>query len=395
MNNAIRRLVLEAQNLHLAHVSIEGTTQRDGHGFLSRQGNVLTLTIFASNGTIVGLKENLRVKAETQSGEILIIEGRPHAITRGHYPRVEMHFDKLLGTNSGNDPASLQDKTIERITTRLSISDLIGANAKTIITEDRPEIEDYLSHEKTDCLVIEPDHFYVRQENGLEITCNLKPEEHRNVWLPITSAIAYIHGVPCWPYFTKLQGKNDATFELRNVLDLPRTKLRPIGNSTAMCHPTSLVQIAKSIAEMFSVHPASKKIHQILHNFVIGTAGDGVAGTLVAAAALEGLCRLLEGKIDGQRAPAKDIIKMAAGSLGLDLPPFSPALESWDRVRNTLAHGIFHRAYDVYPNPKKSRRLPGEDIIHDLSRIAGLFHAIILKAAKYRDFGRLQPEKVD
>ena len=77
MNNAIRSLVVQAQSLNLPHVRIEGTTPAVGHGFLSRQENDLTLTMFVSDGTIVECGENLRVKAETSSGEVLIIEGRP------------------------------------------------------------------------------------------------------------------------------------------------------------------------------------------------------------------------------------------------------------------------------------------------------------------------------
>jgi hypothetical protein len=91
----------------------------------------------------------------------------------------------------------------------LCVSDLIAANAKTIVTKNQPEIQCCSSHRATDCLSIDSDRFYVRQENGLEINYCLKPGEDRRIWLPITSAIAYIHGVPCWPYFTEFHGSTE------------------------------------------------------------------------------------------------------------------------------------------------------------------------------------------
>jgi hypothetical protein len=106
-----------------------------------------------------------------------------------------VHFDKVSGSNSGKDPSSLQNKTIEKITTTLWVSDLITANAETIVTKDQPEIQCCSTHRATDCLCIDSDRFYVRQENGLEVNYCLKPGEDRRIWLPIT----YLHGVPCWP----------------------------------------------------------------------------------------------------------------------------------------------------------------------------------------------------
>jgi hypothetical protein len=101
-------------------------------------------------------------------------------------------------------------------------------------------------------------------------------------------------------------------------------------------------------------------------------------------AALEGLCRLLEGKIDGQGGPsAKQIIEAATANLHLGQDIVAPGLNSWDRVRNTLAHGHFQHAHRSLVHPQKPARAANETILHDLSRISGLFHAITLKVAGY------------
>jgi hypothetical protein len=187
-----------------------------------------------------------------------------------------------------------------------------------------------------------------------------------------------------WLYYVEVQTKGDATFTLRNSFNLPTTVLRPITSRLANSNPDAVINVVKSTSELIATHRFKDEIHDILHNFVIGTAGDAVPGTLVAVAALEGLCRLLEGKIDGPRRPsAKEIIEATTARLRLGQDTVTLGLNSWERVRDTLAHGIFQRAHQSLVHPRKPARPANESIVYYLSRISGLFHAIILKEAKY------------
>jgi hypothetical protein len=199
----------------------------------------------------------------------------------------------------------------------------------------------------------------------------------------ITTAVAYIHGAASWPYYVEIQAKGDATFSLRNSFHLPKTFLRPISNRLAKLNPEAVVNVVRSASELIATHRFSGEVHDILHNFIVGTGHDAVAGTLLAAAALEGLCRLLEGKIDSLKPSAKKIIEAATARLHLGSDVVLLGLNSWDRVRNTLSHGHFHRAHLCVVHPQRPARAANENILHDLSRISGLFHAIILKEAKY------------
>jgi hypothetical protein len=222
------------------------------------------------------------------------------------------------------------------------------------------------------------------KNDGVQITYIPDHGASPDAWVPITTAVAYVHGALSWPYYVEVQTKRDATFTLRNSFNLPRTFFRPITSDLADSNPDAVVNVVKTVSELIATHRFKDEIHDILHNFIIGTAGDAVPGTLVAVAALEGLCRLLEGKIDGPRSPsAKQIIEATAARLRLGQDTVALGLNSWERVRDTLAHGIFQRAHQSLVHPRKPARPANENIVHDLSRISGLFHAIVLKEATY------------
>jgi hypothetical protein len=87
----------------------------------------------------------------------------------------------------------------------------------------------------------------------------------------------------------------------------------------------------------------------------------------------------------GNKATSVDLTATAA-RLRLAQDTVALGLNSWERVRDTLAHGIFQRAHQSLVHPRKPARPANENIVHDLSRISGLFHAIILKEANTGPF---------
>jgi hypothetical protein len=383
MDDKIRNLITCGTKIELARLEIGGETKRQGHGEITLEDQKITLTIIGNSGPSTNFGELLKIKAEMTDGKILVATGFPHKFTSRRYPRIVMHIREVVGRRSGKDPDEQTNEAPEVITTNLCFKELAVRNGKTIIREEREGIGGIHHEEKLDHLVIEGDRIYVQERNGLEITYAPDQGESRDAWLPVTAAIAYIHGTVSWPYYKAFQTKGDTDFVLTNDLDLPKTELKPINDRLGDLSPDAAVNMVKSIIGLISTHAFKTQIHDILHYFTVGTAYDAVPGTLVAAAALEGLCRLLEGKIDSDRPSAKEIIEEAISKLVLGKDVVDPGLASWDRVRNTLAHGHFQRALEARVHPKKPMRAANEGILHDLSRISGLFHAIILKTARY------------
>jgi hypothetical protein len=383
MDDNIRNLITSGTKIELARLEIDGEPKRQGHGEITLEDQKITLTIIGNSGTSANFGELLEIKAEMTDGKILVVTGCPHKFTSGRYPKIVMHVREVVGRRSGRDPDEQTNEAMEVITANLYFKELAACNGRAVIREEREAIGGIHHEEKLDHLVIEGDRIYVQKRDGLEITYAPNQGECRDAWVPVTAAIAYIHGTVAWPYYKEFQTKGDTDFVLRNDLDLPKTELKPINGLLGDLYPDAAVNVVKSIIGLISTHAFREEIHDILHYFTVGTAYDAVPGTLVATAALEGLCRLLEGKIDSRKPSAKKIIEEAISNLYLGADVVDPGLGSWDRVRNTLAHGHFQRALESCVHPKKPVRAANEGILHDLSRISGLFHAIILKTAGY------------
>jgi len=292
-----------------------------------------------------------------------------------------VQIDKIRARESGKDPDENVADAPEEITSNLAIQKLAAYNAATTTTIQSSALGMGASHTIRDCLVID-DNTYVLEKHDLRITWRAQPNQDINLGIPLLAAVAYLHGAPAWHYHQTVRTKKDKFYELRNNLKLPITSLTPLTNRLADACPHHAVNVIKSVATLLSVHRFREELHDVLHNFIVGTARavDGIAATLLAVAATEGLCRVLQGQRD--RGDAKQIITDTAKALQLPDQIVDPGLTSWERVRNTLAHGHFYQAHNRYINLYKPRSA-NENILHDLSRVSGLFHAIFLKKARY------------
>src|ERR1700730_8241809 len=101
MNTKIRDLIKFGRKIALAQLEIDGEPKRLGHGELTFEEQTIALTMIGNKGTSVDLTEDLKIKAETETGEILIITGRPHEVARRLYPKITMNVNVVLGRRSG------------------------------------------------------------------------------------------------------------------------------------------------------------------------------------------------------------------------------------------------------------------------------------------------------
>jgi hypothetical protein len=391
MNELFIALVESNSYIELAHLEVEG--KGAGHGRIELDDRSIVLTAITKATAAIMPSEFLKVKATTLDGGILRLTGvvssiqysqRPSSL-HTEYLQLVIQTYEVRACKSGKDPDENTPKALERITSNLAIKKLATHNAATITTIQSPTLGTSV-RPKNDCLVIDENTFVV-ENSDLRIIWKPQSNQDINSGIPLLAAIAYLHGAPAWYYHQAVCTKEDEFYELRNNLKLPITDLTPLTDRLAAIYPQHAINVLKSIATLLSEHQFREQIHDVLHNFIVGTARtvDGVAATLLAVAATEGLCRVLQGQVlprQRARGDAKQIITDTTRSLRLADQIIDPGLTSWERVRNTLAHGHFYRAHDRYINVNKPRS-EDENIIHDLSRVSGLFHAILLKTAGY------------
>ena len=88
MNTKIRSLINSGKETDLAQLEIEGEPKGLGHGQLSFENH--------DKGTSIHLTQDLKIKAETEDGEILIVTGRPHEVAREFCTKVTMNLQEVL-----------------------------------------------------------------------------------------------------------------------------------------------------------------------------------------------------------------------------------------------------------------------------------------------------------
>jgi len=385
MNSFFLNLVESNFPIELAHLQVEGKSE--GHGRIIIDNHCILLNAITKAAPVIRPGEDLKVKTTTLDGAILHMTGfvlSSKTSQRGPsapYVQLVAEINQVRGRKSGKDPDEDLDDAPEEITTNLAIQKLAAYNAETITTVKNSALETGETHTRRDCLVID-DEAYVLKRVDLRVTFSPRANQDISAGIPLIAAVAYLHGAPMWYYYQTVRTKKDEFHELRNHLKLPITRLTPLTDRLAETHPDHVISIIKAVERLLSEHQFREQIHDVLHNFIVGTADsvDGVAATLVAAAATEGLCRVLQG--EGKRGNAGQIIRDTAKGCQLPNHLADPGLRSWERVRDTLAHGHFYRVHDRYVNPNIPRSAD-ENVIHDLSRVSGLFHAILLKTAGY------------
>src|SRR5271166_952166 len=104
MNSNIRHLITSGRRIELAHLEIHGEPKGQGHGEITLEDQKITLTMIGNRAARVKLAKDLKIKAETRDGEILLITGRPHEIENGHYPKIAMHVNEVMGRRSAREP---------------------------------------------------------------------------------------------------------------------------------------------------------------------------------------------------------------------------------------------------------------------------------------------------
>jgi hypothetical protein len=384
MNDIFISLVESNSYIELAHLQVEGKTE--GHGRIEVKDRSIVLSAITKAAEIRP-GEDLKLKATARDSAIFRITGSVLSVetsqrgTFAQYLRLTVQIDEVRGRESGKDPDEDLADAPEKITSNIAIPKLFASNATTTISVGISVLNVGSTDIKSDCLVID-DNSYVLQRRDLRVTW--KPQPNRNIdsGIPLLAAVAYLHGAPTWYYYQSVRTKEDEFHQLRNNLKLPVTRLTPLTERLAKPHPEHAISVIKAITRLLSEHQFREQIHDMLHNFIVGTADsvDGVAATLLSAAALEGLCRVVQGQ--GEKGKANQMIRDTGKDLQLPDYVIEQGLKCWERVRDTLAHGHFYRAHNRDMNAHIPRS-PDENIIHDLSRISGLFHAILLKTAGY------------
>jgi hypothetical protein len=104
MKTEISDLITSGKKITLARLEIDGEPKRPGHGELTFDDRTVGLTMIGHKGISVDPGEDLKVKAETEDGEILIITGSPHKVARRLYPQIAINVNVVLGRRSGKDP---------------------------------------------------------------------------------------------------------------------------------------------------------------------------------------------------------------------------------------------------------------------------------------------------
>jgi hypothetical protein len=383
MNDPFLTLVESETPIELAHLEVEGKTEGHGRIVVNDRSIVLRAITKATAGIRPG--EDVKVKATTLDGRILRISGCLMSINNQLQPLTEyqallVRVNAVRARASGKDPDEDLTDTPEEITINIAIPKLIASNATTTTSVQISTLGIGSQDTTRDCLILR-DNTFILEKGDLRITWKRHPNQDANCGIPLLAAVAYLHGAPAWYYYQRVQTRKDRCYVLRNNLKIPITSLTPLTKRLADLYPDHAINVVNSASTLLSEHQFREKLHDVVHNFIVGTARvvDGVAATLVAAAATEGLCRVLQNK---KNRDAKQIIGNPAKELGLPKEIIDLGLTSWQRVRNTLAHGHFYLAHDRDAKPDLPRSA-NENILHDLSRVSGLFHAILLKTAGY------------